>query len=47
VPDPPEVIVIHVGLATAVHGHPAPAVTAIGVPVPPAAGIDCVVGARL
>ena len=46
VPLVPAVIVIHDGaLLTAVHAHVPPAVTAIAVPVPPAAAIDWLVGA--
>ena len=40
----PDVIVSHVALLDALHEHPLPADTATGVPVPPAAPIDCDVG---
>ena len=47
VPDPvpaaPAVTVIHAALLTAVHTHPAPALTVV-LPVPPAAGIDRLAG---
>ena len=45
-PDPlvAELIVSHAALLEAVHAHPAAVVIATGVPAPPAAAIDCVVG---
>ena len=44
VPLLPDVIVSHVALLAAVHPHPAEVDTAIEVPAPPAALIDCVAG---
>ena len=44
-PVAPTGIVIHDALLTAVHAHVPPVVTAIVVPVPPAAPIDSLVGA--
>lgn len=41
----PEPIVSHVALLAAVHVQPAAAVTEMGEPLPPAAPIDCPVGA--
>ena len=43
-PPAPEVIVSHVALLAAVHGHPLAVDTATGVPVPLGAPIDCDVG---
>ncbi len=40
-PAAPEVMVVHWTVLEAVHAQPAPAVTVMGVPAPPAAPIDC------
>ena len=44
VPLVPDVIVSQAALLVDVHAHPVPAVTATGVPAPPAPPIDCDVG---
>jgi len=44
VPDAPDVIVSHGAFDVAVHMHPLAVVTVTGVPAPPAAAIDWLVG---